>query len=36
MHNMQSVDERHYALLKGVQCVVLRVVVSEVVPQTPE
>lgn len=34
MQNVQSVHERHDALLQGVQCVVLWVVVSEVVPQT--
>lgn len=34
MQNMQSVNERHYALLQGVQCVVLWVVVSQVVSQT--
>ena len=32
----QSVDEWHYALLQGVQCMVLRVVVPEVVPQAAE
>lgn len=36
MQNLQPVDERHYALLQRVQRVLLRVVVSEVVPQTPE
>lgn len=36
MQNMQSVDEGYYALLQGVQCMVLWVLVSEVVPQTPE
>jgi len=36
MQDVQSVDERHYSLLQGVQCMVLRVVVSELVPQTPQ
>lgn len=36
MQNVQPVDERHYALLQRVQRVLLGVVVSEVVPQTPE
>lgn len=36
MQNMQPVDERHYALLQCVQCMLLWVMVSEVVPQTPE
>lgn len=36
MHDMQSVDEWDYALLQGVQCMVLRVMVSEVVPQAPQ
>lgn len=36
MQNMQSVDEWHYALLQCVQCMLLWVMVSEVVPQAPE
>lgn len=36
VQNLQSLDERHDALLQRVQCVLLRVMVSEVVPQTPE
>lgn len=36
MQNMQSVDERYYALLQGVQCMVLWVMVSQVVSQTPK
>lgn len=36
VQNTQPVHERHYSLLQRVQRVLLRVVVSEVVPQAPQ